>query len=583
MIILNNKFRTSKNLLLFSFILFIIIPTLTIGTVIFIYSSQIIKDKIIIQTSDVIEQIGLNVETKASEIEGFLNGLSSNEHVQDLLLNGNFSDYNSNLQQQFLSIDQFIQSNHNIELPIDNILFFHLQQGFYYFNKKIYFEETDIRKSPWYQNTVALRGETNWIGEENQKSFLNSQYTFNVAKLILSKNSFKLIGVVHISLKDNLLGPFFKDLGNGDTISVLNQHNDILFSSSPLTLGRQFTYDVVHNPSNHIVKKVDGTDYLIIRSNPNKYGWVIVKQIPMNSLTGDIWKIRNYAVVIIFICLMIFAVFLFLIYRNISMPLQYLVNFFNDIESNYAEINFKKSPVYELIRIRSSMISLVEKNKTTSDELKVSTKKSKELEISKLQAQINPHFLYNTLNFIKIIAQDNKQIQISTLLYSLIIFLKSTINRNGSFIPLQEELDHLKHYTFLINSMYRHQIDFVFEIDENLNDQIVPNFILQPLVENCILHGIQPLSGQSRIVIRTYREDNDLVILVEDNGIGISEGKLEEILFKPVAMSNRLGIRATNEKIKIVYGLKFGIKIQSQINEGTKAFLRIPMDAGYPA
>jgi two-component system sensor histidine kinase YesM len=481
-IILNKKFTTAKNLLFVSFMVFIVIPTLASGVIYYLYATDMIEKKITMHMLDVVDHQNLIVEKKAESIENFLLNLSASEEVQSLLYNGKVSNYDSALQKQFLAIDKMIDSSKWQELPIDNVLLTHLNQSYYFYRRKVFFDEKKLLDSTWYTAALSSTKETHWAGLELDQSIFNLSHTFNVSKAILSKENYQVSGVAFIAFNSEIMGPFFKDTGDRAYLSIVDRSGKILLSSNQALWNSTFPLKPLQKDVQYVKQTINDVKYLVIRSSPNKFGWVVVQQIPLDSLTNEIKKVRNFAIVIVMICLTVFAAFLIIIYRKISLPLQHMVSFVNDIQMNYKKLNIKNHPIYELLKIESGFLSLIEKNKHTNEELQETQTQRKEMEISKLQAKINPHFLYNTLNSIKYTALQNDQTKISDMLDSLVIFLRSSINKEGVFISLQQELENLKHYIFIQNSIYSNQIEFIFQTDDHLNQISIPNFILQPMV-----------------------------------------------------------------------------------------------------
>jgi|GEM_PF-3584707 len=555
MIILNHKYRSSRNVLIIAFIGLIILPTFALGWISFSYSKDIIKNKISAHIAENLEQTNLNIEEKASVLETLLNTISTDKEVVNVLRTVDFHDYNSDLLERFTNLDKIFRdliANYN--LAITNVLLIN-EQGMYNLNERVYLERDQLIHADWYQQTLALNGKLNWIGLSRKEGLLsNGAYEINVSKTIIDSANFQRLGVVYLALRPNYFGKFVNSASPGESISVQDATGRIMISS-----------DLAQEQTSNQAK------YLTIHSNPNKYGWVVIKSIPMAALTEEIARIRNFTILIIAICVLIFAVCLYLIYRGISRPLEHMVNLLNDIDTSNENLDLRKFPLYELLKIQNSMVSLIEKNKTAR-------KKSKELELGKLQAQVNPHFLYNTLNSINQMAVLNNQESISRPIVSLIKFLKSSIGRDGDFVTVEKELENVKHYLIIQNAVYHDQIDVVYEIDETLLQKVIPNFLLQPLVENSICHGVDPRQGNGRITIRCYRSSGQLMLEVEDNGAGMEQTKIDELV-KDAQGHNilHMGVRNTHEKIQLIYGPPYGLNISSERHRGTKVQVILPI------
>ncbi|AZK48830.1 sensor histidine kinase [Paenibacillus lentus] len=231
-------------------------------------------------------------------------------------------------------------------------------------------------------------------------------------------------------------------------------------------------------------------------------------------------------------------------------------------------------------RLSQDILTLMEKR--VADE-----KQRQELEYRMLQSQINPHFLYNTLNSIKWMATIQNATGIAEMTTSLSRLLRSIAKDGRKLVPLQEELSLLEDY-FLIQK-YRYGSNITMETtiqDEQLLTGLIPRFTLQPLAENAIFHGIEP-RGQGRLRLSIERSEwNDILITLEDNGIGISEEQMAEILtpqerapqqeFTVKGMLEGMGLRNVNERLKLTFGEQYGLSIESVQNEYTKMFILLP-------
>ncbi|NSW89669.1 MAG: histidine kinase [Firmicutes bacterium] len=537
---------------------------------------DIIKTKITDNAINMLEQININIENEAIRIDNYFDQIVNDSNIQSQIKSARFDYIDYNLKVLFDNWDKYFDKLF-FRNKINNVFLISPVKGFYHYREIIYLNEDDIRNNEWYKSTVSMQGKTNWIGMKNSGSIINpNSYLFFASRAILDKKSFKSIGVISIAIEEANFRRIYSNIPNNSQFFVIDDKNRIIIASQHNTLGKQLS-DFPHaispkDPAGSYQVSNGKEAYLCIYSSSNKYGWRIVNKIPLNSIFKELTIVRDSAFIIILICITIFAFFLYIIYRNISKPLQYLINFINEIESGTEKVDLRKFSCYELLKISSGVISLVEKLEKTE-------KKSQKMELAKLQAQINPHFLYNTLNSIKYIALKNNQDLISELVTSLVKLLKNSISREGEFITVQDEISNVKHYINIQSIIYENKIHFSYELDSELDKYYVPNFILQPLVENCIFHGVNPNSNEGIITIRNYRIDNNLFFEVEDNGKGIDEQKMNEIINSSSNKNNfsNLGIRGIHEKLKLIYGADYSLEIKSKIDSGTTIIIKLPI------
>lgn len=198
----------------------------------------------------------------------------------------------------------------------------------------------------------------------------------------------------------------------------------------------------------------------------------------------------------------------------------------------------------------------------------------RDTEIMSLNIQMNPHFLYNSLNIINWVCLKGEQENASKMLLNLSRMLQYTSQNGDVLVPLWEDLDWLKRYIGIMQKRYQDQFEVSMDIPEYLRSLEVPKLFLQPFVENAIVHGFKNYQDSGKIWISAEEEENDILFYVEDNGCGICEEDLKEILNKE---RKSIGVRNTNKRIRMIYGEKYGVTISSQLEEGTVVTIRLPL------
>lgn len=215
---------------------------------------------------------------------------------------------------------------------------------------------------------------------------------------------------------------------------------------------------------------------------------------------------------------------------------------------------------------------LIEKQEKAASDMRIS-------EFKALQAQINPHFLYNTLDMINWLSQSGKREEVSTAIQALSKFYKLTLNKGNTTVRLEDELIHVSLYVKLQNMRYNDKINFIVDIQDELLDYEMPKLILQPIVENSIQHGIfGKESKEGTIVITGWLEQEDLIFIVSDDGVGITGDKLDSILSGngDSSTGSNIGIYNTHKRLQLFYDTQFGLSYQSTPGIGTEVTIRIP-------
>ena len=205
-------------------------------------------------------------------------------------------------------------------------------------------------------------------------------------------------------------------------------------------------------------------------------------------------------------------------------------------------------------------------------------KRKRELEI--LQAQINPHFIYNTLDTLQWKALEYGASDLSELILSLSSFFRVSLSKGKEMIPLREELKHVRSYLDIQKARYEEILTYEIQVEESLDDVFLPKILLQPLVENAIYHGIKPKLAQGKISILAQLEGEDLVLTVQDNGVGMTEEQVNQLeeAFEGKRAPVSYGLHNVHQRIRLTYGTPYGLHVESCLQDGTAFTIRLPME-----
>ncbi len=197
-------------------------------------------------------------------------------------------------------------------------------------------------------------------------------------------------------------------------------------------------------------------------------------------------------------------------------------------------------------------------------------------ELQALHAQINPHFLFNTLNTIIMFSRTNPETA-RRLLIRLATFFRQTLKRHGHFNTLKEELEYINTYLVLEKARFREKLRILRDIDKSLMNYQIPVLTLQPLVENAVKHGVTPKVGAGAVQIIVKKVHGELEIMVKDDGVGIPPDQIDKVLLPGVGSGNGVGLSNVHERLKSLFGEEYGLKISSEVGKGTTMHVRLPL------
>lgn len=279
------------------------------------------------------------------------------------------------------------------------------------------------------------------------------------------------------------------------------------------------------------------------------------------------------AMVVIILALLISA----FISRTLSRPLEEMTGTVKQIRDGQTQLrvqNCKEDELGELGRSFNEMLDRIETLVSREYEAKLMLKQA---EYNALQAQINPHFLYNTLETMSSIADIRGCQEVSVLCQSLSNIFRYSLDMKNPFSTVAGEIVHLKNYIYVMNVRMQENVEYVFDVEDSILKSTMPRISIQPLVENALTHGLRGSRRKKRIVIAAKKDGENLVISVEDNGIGIPEEERRELLSSDRKNHTKsIGLNNIHSRMKILYGESYGVSIESKIGEGTKVSLVIP-------
>ena len=235
-----------------------------------------------------------------------------------------------------------------------------------------------------------------------------------------------------------------------------------------------------------------------------------------------------------------------------------------------------KTEIDEIDLLQRAFTKMVKHIRESAELMGAMREKELELKIEVLQAQINPHFLYNTLDAIGWLCEEERCQDAVEMVNALAKLFRISISKGHELITIEKEVEHARSYLKIQNFRYKNQFSYEFQVEEDCLQYYCNKITLQPIIENAIYHGLDRMVDEGRILIRIYSEGEDVVFRVEDNGVGMSEEQCRSILHKEPGDNSGIGIKNVNDRIKIYFGKEYGLSIESELDEGTTVIIRMP-------
>lgn len=411
---------------------------------------------------------------------------------------------------------------------------------------------------------------------------------------IKQKITHEVIGFIVIDLDESLLSRFTESFTIGQTgyFFIADQDGTPLFypqHGSLSSLQEQLT-GTLTGQQNSFVYREHGKPMFVIYTTSVQTGWKVVGIAPLQEMMKDAHDIRQLIIISVGLSIIFVIALYFFVTTRLTRPIRLLQNKMRLAASGYLEGKVQPTGMDEIADLGKSFNTMIEQIKLLLQQSIHKQGQIRKAELRTLQAQINPHFLYNTLDSIVWMAEAGKNKEVVQLVTAMSRFFRTSLSKGRDWITVRDELDHVRNYLFIQQTRYRDILDYDIQVDAELLDIPILKMTLQPLVENALYHGIKNQRGKGRIVVTGHRiTSHEMVIKVHDNGAGIAKEQLQRIK-KRLASRNIIaeddeelhgfGMFNVQQRIRLFYGDEYGLHLHSSESTGTTVEIHIPIQRG---
>ncbi|MNO44941.1 Sensor histidine kinase YehU [compost metagenome] len=419
----------------------------------------------------------------------------------------------------------------------------------------------DIKREHWYlkvMNSVDVL----W--------FTDNKEIFAVRRVINTKQKDPKENVLYTRVNYNsLFKPFEPLLSQGSEILVKDAYGKSIYASPGIE-----GYISSNHTENPDTLEWKDTKYTVLQSAVPISGWTVMLCKPTRMITNSTWKILSTIGLIIIACIAAVAITANLFSRKFNSQIKRLRNNMRTVEEGVLEVTVTSTSKDEIGDLIRGFGNMVDKTKMLIDKVYIEEISRKEYEMKALQAQINPHFLYNALSLINWRAIRIRATDISEMAQLLSTFYRTTLNKGNNIISVSDEVLNVQSYIQIQLNMHSNSFEVEYQIDEAILSYYMPNLMLQPLIENAIIHGIENREEDGRKIILSGELVEECIIFkVKDNGVGIPQERLDLLL---KSQSIGYGLKNVNERAMLMYGPEYGLSMTSILGLGTEVTFRFP-------
>lgn len=407
---------------------------------------------------------------------------------------------------------------------------------------------------------------------------------FSVMRSIQSVSTLKDIGIIVIDVDIRLFEGIIQPLNSvthGDTV-IVDENGKIVYNSDPDRLGGNLTGNALLagavNSRGSFRLNIDGEPHIAVYSVSESTGWKTLVTIPLQELLGPIKQSRN-AMMVMTLSILGFAlvVAMFISYA-LTKPLKRTVQLMKQVQRGKLDVRVNVKHNDEIGMLGSHFNRMLGRVQDLLQEVYETEKSKQKADMLALQNQINPHFIYNTLESIRMLAELNDDDRVAELTYLLGQLLRYSITRSDEISTVQRELEHVENYLQLLQIRFPDKISYRFIVPESYYQLPIIKLVFQPIVENAVFHGLEKQAGAGMISITAWNERDDVLFAVYDDGVGMSAERLaglNESLNDGKTDKFGIGLRNVNERIRLHYGESSSLDVTSMPGEGTTVTLRI--------
>ena len=547
--------RTMKNSMLLQLFFYYIIGNLLfvlfLSSIFYYTSKYIIMNKEIEYTNENVINTSRYITLYADKLKNMINLLSVDADVRNFLISGN-EDSKKSIEKMIYSILEYNKGIKSITVIGKNGNIVSSDK-----NNDMKISE-NMMKEKWYVDAINNSDMPVFNpSRKNSTSSMNSALWFLSISRDIKNSKGENLGVIVFDIKYEILERYLNSISFGKQIDniIVDKNNNIIYYKDVKCFADKKCLAKFSEKN----KKKDTYLYETQIENTN---WNLRSLANTNDLV-TLKKNFSHIVIIIFLVSLAFSsIITFIVITKILRPLIKLENHMQNFENNLWEFHLSEKTGYEIQNLVEHFNVMVEKIKYL-----------REYEIKALHSQINPHFLYNTLDTIIWMAEFEDNEKVISITKSLANYFRLSLSNGHEKIPLKDEIMHTKEYLFIQKQRYEDKLSYFFNIeDESLLSIEVPKIIIQPIVENSIYHGIKNLSGNGIITIDVYRQNSTVNISVKDNGIGFEKAKQ----FKK-SKTGGVGFQNVDKRIKFYYGKNYGVFINKNSKiEGAEVIIKIP-------
>ncbi|MFB9276110.1 cache domain-containing sensor histidine kinase [Cohnella cellulosilytica] len=571
------RFRTIQSNIAAALAFMIVILALVMGFIAYRLSASAVQRTAQDFTAELIKQVNTNIQSYVNNMEN-ISLLALNHRGVSGYLTGDSDDE--------ASVTDFLRTIILSRKDIASI-------GVFGYNGRFVSDGGSGNLNPyvnvpdqsWYREAKEGQGKV-FISPSHVQPVFKEDYRWvvSLSREIRSADNSRGIGVLLVDLNFSVINDILNgiELGKRGYVYILDRGGRVVYHPQQQLLYSNLKtekIDEVLALGNGSFITDEGGQSRIYTVQDSGFGWKIVGVSYVGELVNNKGRMQTSFFTLGGISLVVALLLSFLLSRNLTRPIHQMQRHMSEVEKGNFDIQVPVDATREIGMLARAFNLMVVRIRELMAQVVKEQEFKRKSELNALQAQINPHFLYNTLDSIVWMAENDKSAEVVRMTSALARLFRASISKGSELVPVRNEIEHISNYLTIQKMRYRDKLDFRIDVDDAIKSSLTLKVLLQPLVENAIYHGVKNRYGTGTIRITGERKGETIVLQVSDNGVGMDEATRRALLTPAADPKQGKGVGLTNvhERIRLYFGKAYGLTIESEPDEGTTVTVTIPV------
>lgn len=561
-----------------SFTLISVVCMLVIGILLYAQFTNTLKATTLQENQQIVDQIGLNVTNYTRNMMrisdamyyNVIKGTDLSEQTFDRGMNVLYEANKDNL----VSIACFTQQGQLVgATPVDG-----LKPG------------VDVTRQDWFvrANTTMenLHFSTPHVQNLFEETTTRYRWVVSLSRVVeLTEAGHTSRGVLLVDMNFSGIEQIFSRISGDNTgyVYLIDSAGEIIYHPQ-----QKLIYSNLYSENNTVAatytdgiheETFEDAQRQIVVKSVGYTGWKIVSVIPNTAFTFGFAQIRLFVIAVVGFTIILIIILNNFVSSRVANPIKKLDKSVKDLEKGNLDLDIYVGGPYEIEHLGKTIRSVVDQMRGLLDDIVHEQEQKRKSEFDALQAQINPHFLYNTLDSIVWMIESGRQKEAISMVTALASLFRISLSKGSTIIPIKTELQHAGYYLHIQNIRYKNKFSVQMNIDPEIENCNTIKLVIQPLLENAIYHAMEMMAGDGEIRLNAYRKENDIYIEVRDNGLGMIPEKVAGLLHGENTGGKKgsgIGLKNVHQRIQLYYGEAYGLEIESELDVGTTVRIHLP-------